>query len=70
MARTCTGTCSSLLRQKYGQITSVCYEYTRACATYSTALWHLDVLCYKGCERHGTANGLPQPRMELAKIIS
>ena len=22
-------------------------------------------LCYEGCEGHGSANGLPQPRMEL-----
>ena len=27
----------------------------------------LDALCYEGCERHGSANGLPQPRMELAE---
>ena len=32
-----------------------------------TALWHLDTLCYEGCEGHGSANGLPQPRMELAE---
>ena len=32
-----------------------------------TALWHLDALCYEGCEGHGSANGLPQPRMELAE---
>ena len=31
------------------------------------ALWHLDALSYEGCEGHGTANGLPQPRMELAE---
>ena len=24
-------------------------------------------LCYEGCEGHGSANGLPQPRMELAE---
>ena len=30
-------------------------------------LWHLDALCYEGCEVHGSANGLPQPRMELAE---
>ena len=24
-------------------------------------------LCYEGCEGHGTANGLPQPIMELAE---
>ena len=23
--------------------------------------------CYEGCEGHGSANGLPQPRMELAE---
>ena len=33
------------------------------------ALWHLDALCYEGYEGHGTANGLPQPRKELAEII-
>ena len=49
------------------QTTSFCYEDTRACATYWTALWHLDALCYEGCEGHGSANGLPQPRMELAE---
>ena len=27
----------------------------------------LDALCNEGCEGHGTANGLPQPRMELAE---
>ena len=32
-----------------------------------TALWHLDALCYEGCEGHGSANRLPQPRMELAE---
>ena len=32
------------------------------------ALWHLDALCYEGCEGHGSANGLPQPRMELAEV--
>ena len=31
-----------------------------------TALWHLDALCYEGCEGHGSTNGLPQP-MELAE---
>ena len=31
------------------------------------ALWHLDALCYEGCEGHGSANALPQPRMELAE---
>ena len=36
------------------------------CATCWAALWHLDALCYEGCEGHGSANGLPQPRMELA----
>ena len=25
----------------------------------------MDALCYEGCEGHGSANGLPQPRMEL-----
>ena len=37
------------------------------CATCWTALWHLDALCYEKCEGHGSANGLPQPRMELAE---
>ena len=23
--------------------------------------------CYEGCEEHGSANGLPQPRMDLAE---
>ena len=32
-----------------------------------TVLWHLDVFCYEGCEGYGTANGLSQPRMELAE---
>ena len=41
--------------------------YGWACATCWTALWHLDALCYEGCEGHGTANGLPQPRIELAE---
>ena len=27
----------------------------------------LVALCYEGCEGHGSANGLPQPRMELAE---
>ena len=27
----------------------------------------VDALCYEGCEGHGTANGLPQPRIELAE---
>ena len=63
MARTC---CSSL-GQEYGQATSFCYEDTRTCATCWTALWHLDALCYEGCEGHGSANGLPRPRMELAE---
>ena len=40
-------------------------EDTRTCATCWTALWHLDALCYEGCD--GSANGLPQPRMELAE---
>ena len=31
------------------------------------ALWHLDA-CHEGCEGHGTANGLPQPRIKLAEI--
>ena len=53
---------------KYGQITPFCYEDTRACATCWTALWHLDALCYEGCEGHGTDIGLPQPRMELAEM--
>ena len=35
-----------------------------------TALWHLDALCYEGCEGHGSANGLPQPRMELAEAMN
>ena len=30
-------------------------------------LWHLAVVCYEGCEGFGTANGLPQPRTELAE---
>ena len=44
-----------------------CYEDTRTCAACWAALWHLDVLCYEGCEGYGTANGLPQPIMELAE---
>ena len=43
------------------------YEGTRAGATCWTALWHLDASCYEGCKGHGTADGLPQLRMELAK---
>ena len=31
------------------------------------ALGCIMVLCYEGCEGHGTANGLPQPIMELAE---
>ena len=31
------------------------------------ALGILDALCNEGCEGHGTANGLPQLRMELAE---
>ena len=42
-------------------------ERRLTCATCWTALWHLDALCYEGCEGHGSANGLPQPRMELAE---
>ena len=34
---------------------------------YYTCVLHLDALCYEGCEGHGSANGLPQPRMELAE---
>ena len=49
--------------------TSLCYEDTRACAACWTALWHLDALCYEACEGYGTANGLSQPRMELAERI-
>ena len=30
----------------------------------------VDTLCYEGCEGHGSANGLPQPRMELAKTMN
>ena len=40
---------------------------TRAGATCWTPFWHLDALCYEGSEGHGTANGLPQHRMELAE---
>ena len=46
---------------------SFCYEDTRTCATCWTTLWHLDALCSEGCEGHGSASGLPQPRMELAE---
>ena len=63
MARTC---CSSF-GQYYGQATSFFCEDTRTCATCRTALWHLDALCYEGYEGHGSANGLPQPIMELAE---
>ena len=31
------------------------------------AMRDVRVLCYEGCEGHGSANGLPQPRMELAE---
>ena len=42
------------------------YIYIYAvCTACWTALWHLDALCYEGCKGHGTANGLPQPRMGL-----
>ena len=34
---------------------------------YRTSKQHLDALCYEGCEGHGSANGLPQTRMELAE---
>ena len=43
---------------------SFCYESTRTCWT---ALWHMDALCSERCEGHWTANGLQQPRMELAE---
>ena len=43
---------------------SLCLE---TCPLYREALWHLGTLCYEGCEGHGTANRLPQPRMGLAE---
>ena len=27
-------------------------------------MWHLDALCYEGCEGHGTANGLSYRSLE------
>ena len=66
--------CDTVIRLQAGHIYVhiVCSHYisypdTRTCATCWTALWHLDTLCYEGCEGHGSAYGLPQPRMELAE---
>ena len=48
-------------------VTSSSYEGIRTRVAW-TALWHLDALCYEGCEGHWAANRLPQPRMELAYL--
>ena len=64
MARAC---CSSF--GQYGQATSFCYEVTRTCATCWTALWHLDALCYEGCEGHGSTSD-DAPSASFARRVS
>ena len=61
-------TCSSSFGQLHVQTTSFCSEVARARAACWTALWHwMHFAMREGCEGHGSANGLPQPRMELAE---